>query len=85
LKGNSTGNPTALGEEAVSTTSLADVPPAVRDAAKKIAGSQPIQSISPHLNGTGMVYDVIYGNQNKRTVTLNKDGAVQKTETKAKP
>jgi hypothetical protein len=84
LKVNSANSANGSGD-ATSTTSLADVPAPVRDAAKKIAGSQPIQSISPHLNSSGMVYDVTYGNQNKRTITLNKDGAVQKPAATSKP
>jgi hypothetical protein len=60
------------------STSLKDVPASVRDAAKDIAGNEPIQNISPRLQDSAMVYDVTYGRADQKTVTLNKDGKIQK-------
>jgi uncharacterized membrane protein YkoI len=69
-------------EQPPSEVKLSDAPQAVQDTAKKIAGSGTIESISPKLEATGMVYEVRYLDDGQvRTVQIDRSGKVQPEST----
>ena len=61
---------------------LSDVPVAVQNTAKKIAGTGIIESINPKLGDSGIDYEIVYvQNGAKETVVVNKDGERREGET----
>ncbi|MGZ8937570.1 MAG: PepSY-like domain-containing protein [Limisphaerales bacterium] len=69
-------------ERPPSEVKLSDAPQPVQDTAKKIAGSGTIESISPKLEASGMVYEVRYLDDGQlRTVKIDRSGKVQPEST----
>jgi hypothetical protein len=70
---------TPAGDRPVSKMNLKDTPEPVQTAAKRIAGSGAIESVTPRISAGGVTYEVNYMENGKlRTVTLDRDGVVQK-------
>lgn len=60
-----------------SAVKLDDAPQPVRDTAKKLAGAGLVESVSPKLEASGMVYEVRYqDNGQSRTVIIDRNGKV---------
>ena len=71
---------------APSAVKLSDAPEPVQNTAKKIAGSGTINSISPKLEDSGMVYEVRYlENGQSRTVQIDRTGKVLPQNTDSQP
>jgi uncharacterized membrane protein YkoI len=63
--------------ESRSAVRLEDAPEAVRNTAKKLAGAGVIESVSPKLEDSGMVYEVRYRDRGEsRTVMIDRAGEV---------
>jgi hypothetical protein len=70
---------TAPSANAASKMNLKDTPEPVQTAAKRIAGNGAIESVTPRISAGGVTYEVSYMENGKlRTVTLDRDGVVQK-------
>lgn len=64
-------------EAPVQSVALSDVPVAVQNSAKKLAGIGVIEAINPKLGDAGVVYEVVLSHEGERqTHRLNKDGEV---------
>ena len=64
-----------------STVTLADVPLQVQTTAKELAGGAVIESIAPKLKEGKVVYEITYSQDGREsTLTVNKDGQVQRPE-----
>jgi hypothetical protein len=81
-RGSQSNSDTPTGEPPPATVDLKDVPMAVQKTATKMAGSATIESITPTLGETGMVYRIgILDKGERREVRVNRDGVIQNKKT----
>jgi hypothetical protein len=85
-RGVSVSTEVSAGDRADTKVNLTDAPAAVQDTAKKLAGAGTIESITPKLDGGGMVYEVRYSdNGESRTVQIDRNGTVKPESTTSTP
>jgi hypothetical protein len=85
-EGVSVSTEVRTGERANTEVKLSDAPAAVQDTAKKLAGAGTIESITPKLEGGGMIYEVRYSdNGESRTVRIDRSGTVKPESTTSQP
>ena len=85
-EGVSVSTEVQTGERTDTEVKLTDAPAAVQDTAKKLAGAGTIESVTPKLEGGGMIYEVRYSdNSGSRTVRIDRSGTVKPESTTSQP